>query len=66
MVVIKSHQIQLILFIGISSPLIVERKKMTYHKWKNKIEYENIYKFFIEGSFILSNRQTELKNPVGI
>jgi len=39
---------------------------MTYHKWKNKIEYENIYKFFIEGSFILSNRQTELKNPVGI
>jgi len=48
------------------APYLSKGKKMTYHKWKNKIEYENIYKFFIEGSFILSNRQTELKNPVGI
>jgi len=39
---------------------------MAYLKWKNNLEYENIYKFFIEGSFILSNRQTELKDPVGI
>jgi len=66
MIVIKPHQILLILFIFISSPLFVKRKKMTYHKWKNNLEYENIYKFFIECSFILSNRQTELKNPVGI